>query len=161
MDKSESSKKTEAKVTAKNDKAAKTASKKQPVSSGYSQKQDKKTEARKILRGQAHIQSTYNNTIVNLTDLSGNSLAWGSAGRLGFKGAKKATPYAATLVVDNISERVQKYGLKEVDVYLNGIGAGREAAVRALQSNGIQVMSIKDVTPIPHNGCRPKKARRV
>lgn len=123
-------------------------------------KKDKK-EVRKILRGQAHIQSSYNNTIVCFTDLSGNALAWGSAGRLGFKGAKKATPYAATLVANNTIERVRKYGLKEVDVFLKGIGAGREAAVRALQSNGLQVMSIKDVTPIPHNGCRPRKPRRV
>jgi len=161
MSKEESSEKTETKKTAKAADLSKAKAKKQSESSSYSQKKNKKSEVRKILRGQAHIQSTYNNTIVNLTDLSGNCLAWGSAGRLGFKGAKKATPYAATLVVDNICERVEKYGLKEVDVYLNGIGAGREAAVRALQSNGLQVMSIKDVTPIPHNGCRSKKARRV
>ncbi|MFC1721327.1 30S ribosomal protein S11 [Patescibacteria group bacterium] len=127
----------------------------------YNKKKVSAKEVRKILRGQAHIQSSYNNTVICLTDLSGNALAWGSAGRLGFKGAKKATPYAATLVVNNAIERVKKYGLREVDVFLKGIGAGREAAVRALQANGFQVMSIKDVTPIPHNGCRPKKPRRV
>ncbi len=129
--------------------------------SSYTAKKGKSKEVRKILRGQAHIQSSYNNTIVTFTDLSGNVLAWGSAGRLGFKGAKKSTPYAATLVANNTIERVRKYGLQEVDVFLSGIGAGREAAVRALQANGMQVMSIKDVTPIPHNGCRPKKPRRV
>lgn len=147
----------------------KLAKKKEPVKKKSEQLEqkssyDKKSggkEVRKILRGQAHIKSTYNNTVVSLTDLSGNALAWGSAGRLGFKGAKKATPYAATLVMNNTVERVKKYGLREVDVFLKGIGAGREAAVRALQSNGLQVMSIKDVTPIPHNGCRPKKPRRV
>ena len=118
-------------------------------------------EVKKLLRGQAHIQSTYNNTIVTLTDLSGNVLGWASAGHLGFKGAKKATPYAASLVVARVAEKVSPYGMREVDVYLKGIGSGREAAVRALQSNGLQVMSIKDMTPIPHNGCRSKKPRRV
>lgn len=118
-------------------------------------------EVKKLLRGQAHIQSTYNNTIVSLTDLSGNVLGWASAGHLGFKGAKKATPYAASLVVARVAEKVSPYGMREVDVYLKGIGSGREAAVRALQSNGLQVMSIKDMTPIPHNGCRSKKPRRV
>lgn len=118
-------------------------------------------EVKKLLRGQAHIQSTYNNTIVSLTDLSGNVLGWASAGHLGFKGAKKATPYAASLVVANVAEKVSPYGMREVDVYLKGIGSGREAAVRALQSNGLQVMSIKDMTPMPHNGCRSKKPRRV
>jgi len=148
-DKPNSTQKTEAKSKAKTEST-------QPVSAPQ-----KGREVRKILRGQAHIQSSYNNTIVCFTDLSGNALAWGSAGRLGFKGAKKATPYAATLVANNTIERIRKYGLKEVDVFLKGIGAGREAAVRALQSNGLQVMSIKDVTPIPHNGCRPRKPRRV
>ncbi len=118
-------------------------------------------EVKKLLRGQAHIQSTYNNTIVSLTDLSGNVLGWASAGHLGFKGAKKATPYAASLVVARVAEKVSPYGMREVDVYLKGIGSGREAAVRALQSNGLQVMSIKDMTPMPHNGCRSKKPRRV
>ena len=120
-----------------------------------------KKEVRKILRGQAHIKSTYNNTIVAITDLSGNLLTWGSAGKLGFKGAKKSTPYAATLVTTRTIEKLAPYGMQEVDVLLKGIGAGREAAVRALQSNGLQVISIKDVTPIPHNGCRARKARRV
>ncbi len=125
------------------------------------EKKKGKKEVRKILRGQAHIKSTYNNTIVAITDLSGNLLTWGSAGKLGFKGAKKSTPYAATLVTIRTIEKLAPYGMQEVDVLLKGIGAGREAAVRALQSNGLQVISIKDVTPIPHNGCRARKARRV
>ncbi len=141
---------TKGKTAAKTAAPAATAKGKKPVK-----------EVKKLLRGQAHIQSTYNNTIVSLTDLSGNVLGWASAGHLGFKGAKKATPYAASLVVARVAEKVSPYGMREVDVYLKGIGSGREAAVRALQSNGLQVMSIKDMTPMPHNGCRSKKPRRV
>lgn len=129
--------------------------------STYALKKGKAKEFKHILRGQAHIQSTYNNTIVNITDLNGNNLCWGSAGLIGFKGAKKSTPYAATLVVRKMEDKIKKYGVQEVDVYLKGIGAGRESAVRALNSIGLRIMSIKDVTPMPHNGCRPKKARRV
>ena len=121
----------------------------------------KKKVKKSISKGQAHIQATYNNTIVTLTDPQGNVLAWSSAGLNGFKGAKKATPYAAGVIVRNVAEKVKDMGLKEVEVFVKGVGAGREAAVRALHSNGIAITSIKDVTPIPHNGCRPKKPRRV
>jgi len=121
----------------------------------------KKKIKKKVSRGQAHIQATYNNTIVSLTDANGNIIAWSSAGVNGFKGPKKATPYAAGIIVKNAAEKAKEYGLQEVDVFVKGVGSGREAAVRALHANGITVASIKDVTPIPHNGCRPKKIRRV
>ena len=121
----------------------------------------KKKLKKKVSRGQAHIQATYNNTIISLTDANGNVLAWSSAGINGFKGPKKATPYAAGIIVKNAAEKAKEYGLQEVDVFVKGVGSGREAAVRALHANGITVASIKDVTPIPHNGCRPKKVRRV
>lgn len=128
-------------------------------------KQQKKTKKRKVLTfvksGQAHILATYNNTIVTLTDQSGNVLSWSSAGHVGFKGAKKSTPFAAGVVVKDAVEKVKDRGLKEVSVFVKGVGGGREGAVRALSANGINILSIKDVTPIPHNGCRPKKARRV
>lgn len=116
---------------------------------------------RQILKGKATIKCTYNNTMVSLSDLNGNVLAWASSGLLGFKGAKKATPYAATQVVGNVSEKVKKYGLKELEVFVKGVGSGREASIRALANNGFDLVSIKDETPIPHNGCRPKKPRRV
>jgi len=121
----------------------------------------KKKVKKSIKKGQAHIQATYNNTIVTITDPQGGVLAWSSAGVNGFKGPKKATPYAAGIIVRNVAEKVKDYGLVEVEVFVKGVGAGREAAVRALHANGIAVSSIKDVTPIPHNGCRPKKTRRV
>ena len=126
---------------------------------------DKKKKSKKIkkqiLKGRASIKCTYNNTIINVSDLSGCVLAWASSGLLGFKGAKKATPYAATQVVANVSEKVKKYGLKELEVYVKGVGSGREASIRALANNGFELILIKDETPIPHNGCRPKKPRRV
>ncbi len=112
-------------------------------------------------KGQAHIRSTFNNTIVTLTDSKGNTIAWSSAGNLGFEGSRKSTPYAAQLAADNAAKEAMEYGLKEVDVFVKGPGAGREAAVRALQAAGLEVTLIKDVTPIPHNGCRPPKRRRV
>lgn len=121
----------------------------------------KKKVKKSIKKGQAHIQATYNNTIVTITDPQGGVLAWSSAGVNGFKGPKKATPYAAGIIVRNVAEKVKDYGLVEVEVFVKGVGAGREAAIRALHANGIAVSSIKDVTPIPHNGCRPKKTRRV
>ncbi|KKP91711.1 MAG: 30S ribosomal protein S11 [Parcubacteria group bacterium GW2011_GWA2_36_10] len=121
----------------------------------------KKKIKKKVSRGQAHIQVTYNNTIVTLTDQTGAVLAWSSAGLNGFKGPKKATPYAAGIIVKNAVEKAKEYGLQEVDVFIKGVGAGREASVRALHANGLSVTSIKDITPIPHNGCRPKKVRRV
>lgn len=116
---------------------------------------------KRISRGQVHIKSTYNNTIVTLTDLSGSVIAWASSGLLGFKGAKKATPYAATNIVNSLLEKTKKIGLKEVDIYVKGIGSGRESAIRAIAANGINITSITDVTPIPHNGCRSPKPRRI
>lgn len=121
----------------------------------------KKKIRRQILKGQAHIQCTYNNTIVTFSDLGGKVLAWCSAGTLGFRGAKKATPYAATQIVNTAAEKVSKYGLKEIEVYVKGVGSGREASIRALANNDFEINLIKDITPIPHNGCRPKKPRRV
>jgi small subunit ribosomal protein S11 len=121
----------------------------------------KKGKRRNIAKGQVHIKSTYNNTIVTITDLNGNVIAWSSAGLLGFKGAKKATPYAATSIVGSLLEKTKKIGLREVEVFVKGIGSGRESAVRAIASNGIDIISITDTTPIPHNGCRPPKPRRI
>jgi len=114
-----------------------------------------------VPKGKAFIQATYNNTIVSLADMQGNVIAWSSAGQLGFKGPKKATPYAATTIVKDVVEKAQGSGLKSVDVFVKGVGSGREAAIRALGANNISVQSIKDVTPVPHNGCRPPKVRRV
>lgn len=116
---------------------------------------------KKVSRGVAYIQSTYNNTIVSLADLSGNTLAWTSAGSLGFKGAKKATPYAATMVAKTVVEKVRKTGLEDVKVIVKGVGSGREAAIRGLASAGLNIVSIKDMTPVPHNGTKVRKPRRV
>jgi len=124
-------------------------------------KKKSKKIKRQIIKGRASIKCTYNNTVVNVADLGGNVLGWASSGLLGFKGAKKATPYAATQVVANVSDKVKKYGLKELEVYVKGVGSGREASIRALANNGFDLILIKDQTPIPHNGCRPKKPRRV
>ncbi len=121
----------------------------------------KKSKRRVISKGQVHVQSTYNNTIVTLTDLNGLVIAWSSAGLMGFKGAKKATPYAATSIVNSLFEKVKKIGIKEVDIFVKGIGSGRESAIRAVAANGINISSIIDTTPIPHNGCRPPRPRRV
>lgn len=121
----------------------------------------KKSKKRQIQKGQAHIQCTYNNTIITITDANGASLGWSSAGHLGFKGAKKSTPYAATKVASDVSEKVQKYGIKELAIFIKGVGGGRESSVRGLANAGFNLTSIKDITPIPHNGCRPKKPRRV
>ena len=114
-----------------------------------------------IERGAAHIHSTFNNTIVSLTDTAGNVIAWASAGGLGFKGSRKSTPFAAQMAAETACKGAMEHGLKKVDVFVKGPGAGREAAIRALQAEGLEVTSIKDVTPIPHNGCRPPKRRRV
>ncbi|MCR4323197.1 MAG: 30S ribosomal protein S11 [Candidatus Azambacteria bacterium] len=117
--------------------------------------------AKRIIKaGQAHIQATYNNTIITIADDFGNVLAWSTAGSLGFKGAKKATPYAATQIVSTLVEKIKKTGLQDIAIFVKGIGSGRESAVRALAGN-FNVISITDVTPIPHNGCRPPKVRRV
>ena len=112
-------------------------------------------------KGQAHIQSTFNNTIVTITDTSGNTLTWASAGGLGFKGSRKSTPYAAQMAADSAATAAKDFGLKVVEVFVKGPGSGREAAIRALQVAGLEINMIKDVTPIPHNGCRPPKRRRV
>ncbi len=114
-----------------------------------------------IERGQAHIQSTFNNSIVTLTDMQGNVISWSSAGQLGFKGSRKSTPFAAQMAAETAANDAMEQGLKTVEVYVKGPGAGREAAIRSLQAVGLEVNLIKDVTPIPHNGCRPPKRRRV
>lgn len=114
-----------------------------------------------VTHGQAHILATYNNTIVTLTDPRGNVLAWSSAGQAGFRGPKKSTPYAAGVIVRNAAEKVRDLGLKYLDVFVRGVGSGREAAVRALHAHGFNILSIKDVTPMPHNGPRPPNPRRV
>lgn len=114
-----------------------------------------------IASGNAYIQATYNNTIVTFTDQKGNVLSYSSAGLVGFRGPKKSTPYAAQAIVRDAAEKVRDYGLKEVNVFVKGVGSGREAAIRAINANGIEVLSIKDITPIPHNGCRAPKVRRV
>ena len=114
-----------------------------------------------IDKGDAHIHSSSNNTIVTITDTKGNTISWGSAGGLGFKGSRKSTPFAAGEVAETAAKTAMEHGLKTVEVYVKGPGAGREAAIRALQSAGLELSSIKDVTPIPHNGCRPPKRRRV
>lgn len=121
----------------------------------------KKKDVKPVPVGMVFVQATYNNTMVTLTDPNGNVLAWSSAGKMGFKGPKKATPYAASVIVKNVAEKVFPYGLKEVSVFVKGVGSGRDGAVRALHANNINVTSIKDITPIPHNGCRPAKIRRV
>lgn len=121
----------------------------------------KKRVKKNVERGQAHIQSSFNNTIVTLTDLQGNALSWASAGGLGFRGSKKSTPYAASMAAETAAKAALVHGLKYVDVMVKGPGSGREAAIRALAACGIEVTSIKDVTPVPHNGCRPPKRRRV
>lgn len=115
----------------------------------------------KILRGVAHILATYNNTMITVTDERGGALVWSSAGALGFSGAKKATPFAAARVAESVSQKLQKSGLKELKVRVSGVGSGRDSAVRALANQGFHILSIKDVTPLPHNGPRPKKVRRV
>ena len=121
----------------------------------------RRRERKNVPRGRAYIQSTFTNTIVTLTDLQGNTLAWGSAGSSGgVKGSRKSTPFAAQLAAEDAARKGMDHGLREVDVYVKGPGSGREAAVRALQAAGIALLSIRDVTPVPHNGCRPRKRRR-
>ena len=112
-------------------------------------------------RGRVYVQSTYNNTIITVADAKGGVIAWSSAGTLGFKGPKKATPYAASKTVETLMEKVKKVGLRDIDVFVKGVGSGREAAVRAFAAHGLNIVSIKDTTPVPHNGCRPRKVRRV
>lgn len=121
----------------------------------------KKKERKNVDRGQAHIQSTFNNTIVTLTDMAGNAISWSSAGINGFKGSRKSTPFAAQMAAETAAKEAMEHGLKSVQVFVKGPGAGREAAIRSLQAAGLEISSITDVTPIPHNGCRPPKRRRV
>ena len=121
----------------------------------------KKRVKKNIEKGQAHISSTFNNTMVCLTDINGNVLSWASAGQLGFRGSRKSTPYAAQQAAEEAAKKAMEHGLKTVEVYVKGPGSGRESAIRSLQASGLEVSSIKDVTPIPHNGCRPPKKRRV
>lgn len=121
----------------------------------------KKRERKHVERGQAHIQSTFNNTLVTLTDMDGNALSWSSAGSNGFRGSRKSTPFAAASAAEVAAKAAMEHGLKSVEVYVKGPGSGRESAIRALQTSGLEVTMIKDITPIPHNGCRPPKKRRV
>jgi small subunit ribosomal protein S11 len=121
----------------------------------------KRREKKNIERGAAHILSSFNNTMVTITDLRGNALAWASSGGLGFRGSRKSTPYAAQSAAETAAKSAMEHGLRSVEVYVKGPGSGREAAIRALQGAGLEVNMIKDVTPIPHNGCRPPKRRRV
>ena len=121
----------------------------------------KKKERKNIQNGIAHIQSTFNNTLITITDMNGNTIAWSSAGSQGFKGSRKSTPFAAQLAADDAAKKAQEHGVQNIEVYVKGPGSGREAALRALQAAGFNVTLIRDVTPIPHNGCRPPKRRRV
>ena len=121
----------------------------------------RRRDRKHVERGQAHIQSTFNNTIVTITDTVGNTLSWASAGELGFKGSRKSTPFAAGEAAETAAKAAMEHGLKSVEVFVKGPGSGREAAIRSLQAAGLEISSIKDVTPIPHNGCRPPKRRRV
>ena len=121
----------------------------------------KRRERKNIEKGAAHIRSSFNNTIVTITDVNGNAISWASAGGLGFRGSRKSTPFAAQTAAETAAKAAMEHGLKTVEVYVKGPGQGREAAIRALQTAGLEVVMIKDVTPIPHNGCRPPKRRRV
>ena len=121
----------------------------------------RRKERKNIDKGQAHIHSSFNNTIVTITDVQGNSISWASAGGLGFKGSRKSTPFASQMAAETAAKAAMEHGLKSVEVYVKGPGSGREAAIRALQTAGLEISMIKDVTPIPHNGCRPPKRRRV
>jgi len=121
----------------------------------------RKRERRTITHGHAHVKSTFNNTIVSITDTNGDVLAWASAGTVGFKGTKKGTPFAAQLAAERVAEKAREFGVQRVDVFVKGPGSGRETAIRSLQTAGLEVGVIRDVTPLPHNGCRPPKRRRV
>ena len=121
----------------------------------------RKRERKSIPAGRAYIQSTFNNTVITLTDPQGNTIAWGSSGASGFKGSRKGTPYAAQLAARDAARKAMEHGLRQIEIYVKGPGSGREAAIRSLQSSGLYITGIRDVTPIPHNGCRPPKRRRV
>jgi len=124
-------------------------------------KPQKKKVKKNVATGIAHIQSTFNNTVVTITDVNGNAVAWSSAGSRGFKGSRKSTPFAAQLAAESAARKAQEHGMRKVDVFVKGPGSGRETAIRSLQATGLEVGSIQDVTPVPHNGCRPPKRRRV
>ena len=121
----------------------------------------RRKEKKNIALGHAHIKSTFNNTIVSITDPQGNVISWASAGHVGFKGSRKSTPFAAQMAAENCARKAQEHGMKKVDVFVKGPGSGRETAIRSLQAAGLEVGAIQDVTPVPHNGCRPPKRRRV
>ena len=121
----------------------------------------RRRERRVVSSGRAYVQSTFNNTIITITDAEGGVLAWASSGTVGFKGTKKGTPFAARLAAESVAKKVIEHGMRRVDVYVKGPGSGRETAIRSLQSAGLEVSSIRDVTPIPHNGCRPPRRRRI
>ena len=124
-------------------------------------KKGRKKEKKIVQAGIAHVRASFNNTLVTITDMSGNAVSWSSSGSLGFKGSRKSTPFAATRAGEAAGRKAMEYGMRQIDVYVNGPGSGRESAVRALQSVGLRINLIRDVTPIPHNGCRPPKRRRV
>ncbi|MET0740428.1 MAG: 30S ribosomal protein S11 [Candidatus Nanopelagicales bacterium] len=132
-----------------------------PKSRQAGAKKVRRKEKKNVAAGHAHIKSTFNNTIVSITDPMGNVISWASAGHVGFKGSRKSTPYAAQMVAEAAARRAQEHGMKKVDVFVKGPGSGRETAIRSLQATGLEVGSIQDVTPQPHNGCRPPKRRRV
>lgn len=124
-------------------------------------KKTKRKEKKNVPHGQAHIKSSFNNTIICITDLEGNALSWASAGNVGFKGSRKSTPFAAQLAAEAASRKAQENGVRKVDVFVKGPGSGRETAIRSLQASGLEILGIQDATPVPHNGCRPVKRRRV
>jgi small subunit ribosomal protein S11 len=124
-------------------------------------KKARRKEKKNIAHGAAHIKSTFNNTIVTITDLEGNTLSWASAGNVGFKGSRKSTPFAAQLAAEAAARRAQEHGVRKVEVFVKGPGSGRETAIRSLAATGLEILGIQDVTPVPHNGCRPRKRRRV
>jgi small subunit ribosomal protein S11 len=132
-----------------------------PPKSKTGAKKVRRKEKKNVAQGHAHIKSTFNNTIVSITDPTGAVIAWASAGQVGFKGSRKSTPYAAQMVAEAAARRAQEHGMRKVDVFVKGPGSGRETAIRALQAAGLEVGSIQDVTPVPFNGCRPPKRRRV
>jgi small subunit ribosomal protein S11 len=121
----------------------------------------RRRERKNVAVGQAHVQSTFNNTIISITDLQGNVISWGSAGAQGFKGSRKSTPFAAQVTAEGTARRAMEHGMRSIEVFVRGPGSGREAAIRSLQAAGLEVSAINDITPIPHNGCRPPKRRRV
>ncbi len=132
-----------------------------PVTAETEAPKKRKKLKRQVTKGRVTIQCTYNNTIISIADMNGGVLGWSSSGHMGFKGAKKSTPYAATQVVADVTEKVKKYGVSELEVFVKGVGSGREASIRSLANNGFVIVGIKDTTPVPHNGCRPRRPRRI